>query len=313
MTRVEQQSFYSRGKLLISGEYLVLCGALALAVPVRFGQKMIVKKMQGSGIVTWETFVNGEKWFYSDFDLVAFNPSDYTDTESAAFISRLLQSATKLNPGFCDGGFTYHITSYIDYDIYWGLGSSSSLISNVAWWAGVDAYELHAMVSKGSGYDIACARSDKPLLYRQDQGKRMVRAVDFHPHFHDKIYFVYLGQKKDTQKDVDKFLKNKQDYSKHIKRVSEISLQLSECASYEQFSGLIREHEHIMATVLGDIPIKQKLFNDFRGEVKSLGAWGGDFAMVLWPDQKKDLLSYLSEKNINVVFGLNEMRYEYEF
>jgi mevalonate kinase len=176
----------------------------------------------------------------------------------------------------------------------------------------VDAYDLHAFVSKGSGYDIACARSDKPLLYQYYQGNRMVRAVSFNPDFFDKVYFVYLGHKKDTQRDVDKFLKNKQDYSKQTRRVSEISLQLAESASYEEFSGLINEHEHIMAEVLGDIPIKQKLFNDFRGEVKSLGAWGGDFAMVLWPYQKKELLSYLTEKNINVVFGLKEMRYEHE-
>jgi len=36
-------SFYSNGKLLITGEYLVLDGAKALALPTKYGQGQIVK------------------------------------------------------------------------------------------------------------------------------------------------------------------------------------------------------------------------------------------------------------------------------
>jgi len=38
------ETYYMHGKFLITGEYLVLKGALALAQPLRFGQHMDVKK-----------------------------------------------------------------------------------------------------------------------------------------------------------------------------------------------------------------------------------------------------------------------------
>ena len=43
-TFMQNQTFYSNGKLLLTGEYVVLDGAKALAVPTRFGQNLIVKK-----------------------------------------------------------------------------------------------------------------------------------------------------------------------------------------------------------------------------------------------------------------------------
>ena len=58
-----QQKFYSHGKLLISGEYAVLDGALALAVPTRFGQHMSVRE-NNSGILSWTSLdENGNAWF----------------------------------------------------------------------------------------------------------------------------------------------------------------------------------------------------------------------------------------------------------
>ena len=40
---METQTFYSNGKLLITGEYVVLDGAKALALPTKFGQSLLVK------------------------------------------------------------------------------------------------------------------------------------------------------------------------------------------------------------------------------------------------------------------------------
>ena len=41
---METQTFYSNGKLLITGEYVVLDGAKALALPTKFGQSLVVKQ-----------------------------------------------------------------------------------------------------------------------------------------------------------------------------------------------------------------------------------------------------------------------------
>jgi len=38
-----------------------------------------------------------------------------------------------------------------------GLGSSSTLIVNISKWANVDPFQVHKLISKGSGYDIAAS------------------------------------------------------------------------------------------------------------------------------------------------------------
>lgn len=42
---MSEKLFYSNGKLLLSGEYAVLDGALSLAVPTKYGQLLSVKKL----------------------------------------------------------------------------------------------------------------------------------------------------------------------------------------------------------------------------------------------------------------------------
>ncbi len=44
------QNFYSRGKLLLTGEYVVLDGALALALPTKFGQSLKVQPIDSQNI-----------------------------------------------------------------------------------------------------------------------------------------------------------------------------------------------------------------------------------------------------------------------
>ena len=41
-----EKTYYSNGKLLLTGEYVVLDGAEALAVPTRFGQNLTVKQVK---------------------------------------------------------------------------------------------------------------------------------------------------------------------------------------------------------------------------------------------------------------------------
>ncbi len=57
------------------------------------------------------------------------------------------------------------MNTHLDFPRDWGLGSSSTLINNVAQWAQVDPFDLHFKVSNGSGYDIACANEDSPIVY----------------------------------------------------------------------------------------------------------------------------------------------------
>jgi len=90
--------FHSNGKLLISGEYLVMQGALALAVPVKFGQALSVKKSNAS-YLHWETYVQDKLWFSARFNH-DFSFEKASDEQTAAFLSKLLKTAQRLNPQF---------------------------------------------------------------------------------------------------------------------------------------------------------------------------------------------------------------------
>jgi len=47
-------TFYSNGKLLLTGEYVVLDGALSLAIPTQFGQSLTVKEINAPKLI-WKS------------------------------------------------------------------------------------------------------------------------------------------------------------------------------------------------------------------------------------------------------------------
>ena len=62
------KSFHSNGKLLISGEYLVLDGALSLALPCKYGQSLIFNE-ESNGTLEWiSKDVNDKIWFTAYFE-----------------------------------------------------------------------------------------------------------------------------------------------------------------------------------------------------------------------------------------------------
>ena len=297
--------FYSNGKLLISGEYLVLKGALALAVPVKFGQGFIVSQNINNGL-KWKTFVKGRLWFYAEFSQNNFEIIHSTNDEIAQYISKLLFEADQISGGKLPKDRVY-VATEVDFDMEWGLGSSSSLISNVAYWAGVDPFELHFRVSQGSGYDIACARSDNPLFFQNNEGGIKVEKTSFDPLFKNNLYFVYLGQKQDSAKSVKNFILEKEVGTSIIDEISEISRKMASANNLDDFEIYLRKHEDVLSKVLKQEKIKSSYFPDFEGEIKSLGAWGGDFAMATFKGPIEDLKTYFSGKGLDVVLGFDEM------
>ncbi|MEN8120018.1 MAG: GYDIA family GHMP kinase [Bacteroidota bacterium] len=297
-------NYYSNGKLLISGEYLVMDGALALAVPVKYGQGLKIEESSAAKIF-WQTNVIGELWFKAEFDN-HFNIKTSSNFEIANYLSKLLLAAQRLNPEFV-GDFGYNVLTEIDFDINWGLGSSSTLISNVAGWAGVDPFQLFWLVANGSGYDIACAQSEKPIMYELNAGRSVYRNVDFLPEFREHIYFAYLGQKQDSEKSILKF-KQKAEFSEiDIHSISEISKAFIDTDNITEFGKLMLEHERIIGNILDKTPVKKTLFNNFEGEIKSLGAWGGDFIMIASKLPIENIKNYFSGKGINILFSFDEI------
>lgn len=299
-------SYYSHGKFLLTGEYLVLKGALALALPLKLGQTLSVETFRETSL-QWDAHQPGGHWFSVTLNPETFEIIDCDDQPKAEKLAQILKAVKQLNPKAFEGD-GLHFTTCLDFDPNWGLGSSSTLIANLARWANVNPYELLRLTFGGSGYDIACANAIQPIYYQLVDNKPQVETIDFQPSFAEHLFFVYQGQKQSSSKEIKAFLEktNPVDLQKDIEAVSEISRAVPKCESLDEFALLMQCHERIITRCIGQEPV-QKRFPDFEGVLKSLGAWGGDFVLsaTQWPENQ--VKEYFWEKGLEVVFGYQEL------
>ena len=317
------QKFNSHGKFLLTGEYLVLKGALALALPLKLGQSLEVEQLETNNEqIQWKAWRPEGRWFSVTLNrenLVNFSTDD---PDKAMRLCQILQAVKQLNPKAFEGN-DIKFTTRLDFDSNWGLGSSSTLIANLARWANVNPYELLKLTFGGSGYDLACATAEQPIYYqlagldcfvprndakRQYEPTPMVEIVDFNPPFAEHLFFVYQGQKQSSSKEIKAFLgkANPTDLQKDIEAVSEISRALPKCQTLDEFAMLLQCHERIIARCIGQEPV-QRRFPDFEGVLKSLGAWGGDFILAATGWDETQVKEYFKRKGLEVVFGYKEI------
>lgn len=293
--------FRSNGKLMISGEYLVLAGAEALAVPVRLGQSMKISETgAATGSLEWSAREKGREWFRARYGGAGMEMEEYSDETMAKTLQTILLEAIKMNPRFLDDRRSKLVTTELEFDRQWGLGSSSTLVSNLAWWANVNPYQLLFRTLGGSGYDIACARNQGPLIYnyRGQREQPRVRQVGFHPVFSENLYFVYTGKKQSSAGSLEEFRAEEAD-PVDVRRISEVSRQMLMTHELERFIQLILKHEWITAKAIGKTSVMEASFSDFDGAVKSLGAWGGDFLLAASSLDKADLTAYFVSKGFH--------------
>ena len=92
--------------------------------------------------------------------------------------------------------------------------------------------------------------------------------------------------------------------------VNDLSLLTREMLSARElqtFNKVIRTHEDIIAKALNYEKIRDQQFSDYWGEVKSLGAWGGDFALVTSDRTPSETRDYFSAKNLNTLIPFGEI------
>jgi hypothetical protein len=191
-------------------------------------------------------------------------------------------NARLLNPAFLIDKFDYRVTAQLEFGLDEGLGSSSTLTNNIAQWAGINPYTLHFNAFRGSGYDVAIAKEGKPLLYEMNGDKPRVELVSWNPGFRDQLYFVHLNRKQDSRKQIAAY--KHQISHAQVDQISRISRLLSVNDDYFEFCLLLELAESEMSKVLAMPSIKQELFSDFQGTIKSLGAWGGDYILATGTD-----------------------------
>tara|TARA_A100000171_G_scaffold46077_1_gene50474 strand:- start:32 stop:955 length:924 start_codon:yes stop_codon:yes gene_type:complete len=303
------KQYYSNGKLLITGEYLVLDGAQSLAVPTLYGQSLSVKETQDK-LLTWKSLDDkGKPWFESDYELEDFDPvTKNTVSEEALAISvtlkKILLEARKLNPSFLSTSQGYEITTALNFPREWGLGSSSTLINNIAQWAQIDAYVLLWNAFSGSGYDIACAQNNSPIIYQLKNSRPIVYSASFNPTFKSDLYFVYLNQKQNSRDGIAQYRNKEFNAFSAISQINSITQRILTCTRLSQFDKLIKKHESILSEILGTPTVKERLFPEFKGAIKSLGAWGGDFILATGNKTTPD---YFKEKGYATVIPYSKM------
>ena len=300
-----KQEFYSHGKLLLTGEYVVLDGATALAIPTVYGQSLQISPSETPGVQWTSAYENEEVWFdfqYTPDDLGA-GRTPLLDIVADVLLDVLFQ-ARQMNGSFLEKDMRYKVVSALTFPKDWGLGSSSTLINNVAQWAGVDPYKLLERTFGGSGYDIAVAQEGTPLLYSQSSRERQITPVELNWDFMDQLFFVHLNRKQDSREGIARYRASNADKKSAIKETSAISEALLHCGSLQAFEQLLEQHETIISGII-DLPtIKARLFSDYTGCIKSLGAWGGDFVMATGSSSDQE---YFKKKGYGTVIPFSEM------
>jgi mevalonate kinase len=300
--------FKANGKLMISGEYLVLKGALALMTPLRVGQFMQVETLdRGTGILTWNSTVSKHPWFSTTIDISNWSIVYVTEHGIADRLLNVLRMAASLKKGFLLPDKDYVVSVDTGFDMHLGFGSSSALIANVAQWAGLNPFDLYFQVASGSGADIAAAVSKGPLLYKLKNRQPAVEPVSFHPPFHQNLCFVYLGRKQDTAVSLEAFRSTGKVSETAIQQLDRITYRMLKSTHLIQFGEALQEHEAILAGVLGRPIIREERFPDFPGAIKSLGAWGGDCALAASEEGFESMRAYFLSKGLNTVISFGEI------
>ncbi len=283
---------------------MVLDGALALALPTKFGQNLIVEQIPSKQIL-WKSFdQDGSTWFEDEFtfDEIINKPFNAENSVRNTLLE-ILNEAFQMNPDFLNkNGF--NIETNLTFPKNWGLGTSSTLINNIGQWLHIDAFELLNRSFGGSGYDIACAKRDSPIVYQLLNNQPQFKTVEFYPEFRNHLYFVYLNRKQSSKSAIANYINNQHNIGKTIEKINTITNSVLSSSDLKSFVYEMEKHESIMSEVLETITIKEAFFYDFKGAIKSLGAWGGDFVLVV---SKDDPSGYFKERGFETILRYDEM------
>lgn len=300
-----KQTFYSNGKLLITGEYLVLDGAKAFALPTKFGQNLIIEESQGQ--IIWKSFdSDGSIWFEDTIPFSSIIRKErFDDAKNIKnTLIEILHEAYLMNSDFITSSKGYTIRTELTFPKFWGLGTSSTLINNIAQWLQIDAFELLKRSFGGSGYDIACAQNNSPILYQLVNEKPVTEKINFKPDFTDKIFFVYLNKKQDSKAAIASYYRKDGNVQNAITTINSITNAVIEATTLKEFGTALQNHEIELSNILELKTVKEAYFPNFDGVIKSLGAWGGDFVMCI---SKENPTDYFKSRGFEIVIPYNEM------
>ncbi len=293
----------SHGKIMISGEYGAMYGANVLAIPLKVGQTLDVYEKERNSL-EWEAYQSNNLWnrvSFPDKSDGKLHIGDRTNAGFAVVIHKVLRFAINLSQFNLEDLLTKKFVTNINFNPDLGLGSSASLIVNLARYFNIDPFELNALSFKGSGYDIAASMCDLPVLYNKNVKNPQYVEIKFKPCFHENLYFVYSGNKVSSLKAIDK-VSRKDITQQQINKLSLLTSGMALCNNIDDFMRLINEHEKIISKILHTPTLNNKQFYDFEGSIKSLGAWGGDMMLVATKNPAHYVERYFNHRGHDIIY-----------
>lgn len=273
-------SMHTNGKLLLTAEYFVTDGAVALALPTKLGQSLDVKKQKEEGL-TWQSLdAEGNVWFECHFSLprlaIKRCEGEENKNQVAQQLQDILRQAKKLNPDFLKGDKGLKATTKLDFDRNWGLGTSSTLVTMVAKWAEADPFQLLGHTFGGSGYDIAAATADQPFLFQLFNGQPRWDKSIFNPVFKDQLYFVYLGKKQSSKEAMVWYtVTPEEERGENLARITQITHDIARnatLASRESFQLLRNVTDKATTKLSTSITQKVADSNQYEDELRAFDA-----------------------------------------
>jgi mevalonate kinase len=297
---------HGNGKILLTGEYFILDGAVGLALPtVRYGQSLKISKGGKNHILTWRAEdETGVIWLEITIQMIDFHILSSNDMATATVFIDILKKIRHLNPDFLQtqaAGIIAH--SKINFPRIWGLGTSSTLTYLLAKWADIDPQLLNNTTFKSSGYDVACAEYDHPIFYQKNMDSTIkVEKSDFKPNFLENLYFVHLGNKQNSREGITLYKKLDQTTRQNTAlEISKLTALIAKANTLNEFETHIQAHETLVADTLHLATAQNLHFSDFWGQIKSLGAWGGDFVLATSDHSPTETIAYFKTKGFETV------------
>lgn len=294
---------YSPGKLMLTSEYFAVDGALVLAVPTKLGQEFFFEeKHDQKSLIFWEAYHQNKLWLKAVIDYKNWQILETNITSSAEFILKTLKNVQNLSDIKFKTTDSYYLKTNLQFPADYGLGSSSTLMTNLAEWSEIDPFHLNSISLGGSGYDIAVAKAKSAVLY-QNKPKIHFERVDFNPKFKNELIFIHLNQKQDSREGINLY-KSKIKSQNLIDEFSDLTRNILLCDELDNFSRLMTLHEQRISNFIERPTVKSIFFEDCAKFVKSLGAWGGDFVMSAKFEGYQD---YFWGKGFTTVFEWNDL------
>ncbi len=280
---------------MLFGEYLVLKGSDCLAFPLKFGQALSIGK---SDNLKWESYDKNGMWFHVTMDN-NLSILETNDPKVAAILRDLFKIIQNEKPSL---NLIQQFKAEANFELNWGLGSSSTLISLLSQWSGVDSKKLLQSSFGGSGYDVACATAEKTILYANGATKKEVHLANS---ITEHMLFVYLGNKQNSREEIKRF-KGAEVEDKDVSTMNSIIKKSIETNNIDEFEKYLNDSENLVSNIIGSEKLKERLFTDYPYSIKSLGAWGGDFFLATYRDLET-AKSYFREKEYDTLLTYQEL------